>query len=267
MERSLGSLKVRYIAAILVMQFLGPGYCQDGEILPLSKKTGTVLDAEENIFYSVFTDVRGFESAQFYQMDDLSVSVRIVFVNRGIKKTSRRRMSLRDFVELQNRVNGLPQITDHDRDNLKKDLIYLQTDEILKSIPINRYVQVSRVSGMKIKGHLEMYDGRELIVRTVFGKRKVPITNLKAIAVRDPEKSRPRLKWLVPVACGSGGFIAASLFVPGKYENTDRETFYRFAGAAAGLTATGPVISRIQAYLTPMEVFNLNPELLKVSVQ
>ena len=41
---------------------------QEGEIVPLSPKVGLLIDAEENQFYEIFPDIKGFESAQFYEL-------------------------------------------------------------------------------------------------------------------------------------------------------------------------------------------------------
>ena len=43
---------------------------QNGEIIPLSQKVGLTLDAEENLFYSVFTDIDGF-SVDIRSDDDI----------------------------------------------------------------------------------------------------------------------------------------------------------------------------------------------------
>ena len=64
---------------------------QDGEIIPLSQKVGLTLDAEENLFYNVFTDIDGFESAQFYEMSPRTVIARITFVQYSQQKTSKRK--------------------------------------------------------------------------------------------------------------------------------------------------------------------------------
>jgi len=257
-------LKIKLLISVLAVFFSGISYGQNWEILPLSKKVGTVLDAEENLFYSVYTNIRGFESAQYYQINDDIISVRLVSVNKGVNKVSNKRMSIKAFIVLQNRINAMPQITVADREDLKKDLVYLQADEILKSIPINRYVRISRVSGLKIRGKLHDYDGKEMTVKTIFGARIVPVWNLKKIAVRQIEKPRPKLRWVVPAICGSAGFVVSSILVPNKYKDTDRETYYRLAGSVAGLTATTIVISSIQAYLTPMDSYNLNPKKMKM---
>lgn len=257
MERLSDLLKVRSTIPVLVVLLSAGLYCQDWEIIPLSKKVGVVLDAEENQFYSVYPDIKGFESAQYYQLDENTISVRIVFINRGITKTSNRKMSLKSFIALQNTINSMKEITEKDREILRSDLLYLQIDRILSTIPAGRYVIISRITGWKVRGTLSGYDSKELVLNTMLRKKSVPITNLETISIRHEVKARPKLKWVVPAGLGAVGFTFAGIIVSEKDIGTDRETYTRFAGATLALAATGTVIEAIQAFLTPMETYDL----------
>lgn len=257
MERLSDLLKVRSTIPVLVVLLSAGLYCQDWEIIPLSKKVGVVLDAEENQFYSVYPDIKGFESAQYYQLDENTISVRIVFINRGITKTSNRKMSLKSFIALQNTINSMKEITEKDREILRSDLLYLQIDRILSTIPAGRYVIISRITGWKVRGTLSSYDSKDLVLNTMLRKKSVPITDLETISIRQEVKARPKLKWVVPAVLGAVGFTFAGIIVSEKDIGTDRETYTRFAGATLALAATGTVIEAIQAFLTPMETYDL----------
>ena len=71
---------------------------QDGEIIPLSQKVGLTLDAEENLFYNVISDIDGFESAQFYEMSTHTVIARISYVQYSQQKTSKRKYKMMEFL-------------------------------------------------------------------------------------------------------------------------------------------------------------------------
>jgi len=44
---------------------------QTPDIIPLSKKVGLTVDAEENVFFRIFPDIEGFYSAQFYDVGNI----------------------------------------------------------------------------------------------------------------------------------------------------------------------------------------------------
>ena len=100
---------------------------QNGEIIPLSQKVGLTLDAEENLFYNVYTDIDGFESAQFYEMSPKTVIARITYVQYSQQKTSKRKYTMMEFLKIKEMVDLQPHITAEDRKLVHENLTYLQT--------------------------------------------------------------------------------------------------------------------------------------------
>jgi len=54
-----------FLSCILILAALS---AQTPDIIPLSKKVGLTVDAEENVFFRIFPDIDGFYSAQFYDV-------------------------------------------------------------------------------------------------------------------------------------------------------------------------------------------------------
>ena len=104
-------------------------FAQNGDIIPLSQKVGTVLDAEENLFYKVY-DIEGFESAQFYEISLRTVIARITIVEYSQQKLSKRKYSMMEFLRMKEAVDVQPFITDEDRRLVKENLTYLETKNI-----------------------------------------------------------------------------------------------------------------------------------------
>ena len=52
----------------LLFVFIALLNAQTPDIIPLSKKVGLTVDAEENMYYRIFDDIDGFYSAQFYDV-------------------------------------------------------------------------------------------------------------------------------------------------------------------------------------------------------
>ena len=77
-----------------------PLAAQKGEVIPLTKHIGFTLDAEENMYYEVFTDIPNFKSAQFYEIKVNRIEARISFVDFTKIKLSRRTFNLRELTDL-----------------------------------------------------------------------------------------------------------------------------------------------------------------------
>ena len=60
-----------YLARLFYLTIVVPTIilAQNSEIVQLTKHIGFTLDAEENKYYEVFTDIPNFESAQFFQIN------------------------------------------------------------------------------------------------------------------------------------------------------------------------------------------------------
>ena len=84
----------------LLFIFVAFIHAQTPDIIPLSKKVGLTVDAEENIFYRIFNDIDGFYSAQFYDIGKNKIVVQIVFVDFSQKsvENARNPISTRNFI-------------------------------------------------------------------------------------------------------------------------------------------------------------------------
>ena len=136
---------------ILLSSFL---LSQNKEIIELTKHIGYTLDAEENKYYKVFEDIPNFENAQFFMSENDTVEARISYLEFTRTKTSKKIFVLRSFVDLQLQLNAMPPITEQIRESFRKNLTYLRTKDILKSIPKGQYVEINHINGKKLKGTL-----------------------------------------------------------------------------------------------------------------
>ena len=132
---------------LLLLFFIAFINAQTPDIIPLSKKVGLTVDAEENIYYRIFNDIDGFFSAQFYDVGKNKVIVQIVFVDFSQKSVRRQSMTMKEFINLQHHVDAQPYITDIDRDAISKNLTYLTTIDIIESIPNDQFIVIEHRSG------------------------------------------------------------------------------------------------------------------------
>ena len=127
---------------LLILGLIFPLIGQQGEVVPLTKHVGYTLDAEENQYYEVFPEISNFESAQFFEINNNRIEARISFVEYTRIKVSRRAYTQKEFIDLQIRLNQMPEITEEIRESFRKNLTYLRTKEILENIQPGQYVSV-----------------------------------------------------------------------------------------------------------------------------
>ncbi len=250
------SNRIKYILPLFLCTCL---LAQNGEIIPLSQKVGTVLDAEENLFYNVY-DIEGFESAQFYEISLRTVIARITIVEYSQQKISKRKHSMMEFLRMKEAVDVQPWITDEDRRLVKENLTYLSTNNILTSIPENQFVVIKHRSGRRLRGTLLNYDSKELTVQTAISLEKIPIWDMESISYRESFKIRS--DWKYPLFAFSA--LAGLALAEGWNEQTrpaiDNVWYNRFLGAVAGMLAGIEVFQTFNVLTSPKTFFALTPE-------
>jgi len=233
---------------------------QNGEIIPLSQKVGLTLDAEENLFYNVYTDIDGFESAQFYEMSPKTVIARITYVQYSQQKTSKRKYTMMEFLKIKEMVDLQPHITAEDRKLVHENLTYLQTDDILEGIEEDQFVTIHHRSGRRIRGTLKTYSDKMITIQTPFSLENIPIWNMESISYR--ESINNRSSWKFPLYAFSA--LAGLTLAEGWNEQTrpyiDSVWHYRFLGAMAGLLAGSEVFQTFNVLTSPKTYFALTSE-------
>jgi len=243
----------------LMLFYLSPVVAQRGEIIPLSPKVGTVVDAEENTFYNIFPEIKGFESAQFYQVEPNRIVARIVFVEYAHKRMTRKVFTLWQFTALQNRVNRFPMITEDDRKALSENFTYLETVAVLKSIPLNQYVTVKHRNGKRITGTLLAFDGKWLEIQTPVSILSLPIWNLERISYRQKLVKHPRWKPVIFIICAATGLAVSEIWNEQTNPRIEMVWHFRFLGTVLGLLAASEVMDSVDILTTPKKVFALTP--------
>ncbi|MEE8335086.1 MAG: hypothetical protein V3S48_01465 [Candidatus Neomarinimicrobiota bacterium] len=231
----------------------------DQEIIALTPQIGFNLDPAENKYYGVFTDITGFESAQFYQVTPNRIEVQIVFVEFARKKKSRRAMNLRKYSDLQVRIKQMRVMTDSDREKMADDFTYLKTEEILSSIIPNQYVDIEHRSGKKIKGTFLEYKKQKLVVQTPVSIQTIPVWDMEKISFREQIIKRP--KWKLQIY-GLSALLGLGLMEVWNVQTKPRTEMVwhnRFMGSAIGTLAGAEFYDTMIILLTPKTHFALTP--------
>ncbi len=232
---------------------------QKGEIIPLSQKVGTVLDAEENLFYQLY-DIDGFESAQFYEVSLRSVIAKITFVEYSQRKVSKRKYSIMEFLRLKEKVDVQPFITDEDRRAMRENLTYLETNAILENVVENQFVVIKHRSGRTIKGTFLHYKDRELFIQTAISLEKIPVWDMESIKYRKSLKMRTDWKYPLFAFSALAGLTLAEGWNIQTRPDLDSIWYNRFLGTVGGTLAGMEVFQTFNILTSPKTFFALTPE-------
>ena len=233
---------------------------QNEEVVELTSHIGFTLDAEENQYYQVYNEIPNFESAQFFQIETDIIESRISYLEYTRIKISYKRMNLKSFVDLQLRLNSMPKITEEIRESFRKNLTYLRTKDILKSIPVGQYVEVRHINGKRIKGTLLSFNKDRLYIQTPVSVKLIKITSMERITYREQIIDRPEWQKFIY----SGAALAGLLMMELWNRQTDPIWGYRwhnrFIGATFGLLAGAEVYDTSMILLSKKTKFGLSSE-------
>ncbi len=229
---------------------------QTGEVVPLSSKVGLTIDAEENRYYQIFPDVGGFESAQVFDEGNNRYAVRIVWLDHNRRRVTQRQLTLRQFIELQNRIGstaGSPKV-DHSRES--KNLIAVNTIK-LSDIRPGEYILVIPVKGRRMVGTVTSSDGNHLLMETMWGERKISADRIAAVVIVEGDYEETYL-WKVSYA-GTGLLGMALVEMGNRWGGItgDRKWYNRFLGLSVGL-GVGAWLNRMAPFwILPHHQYNI----------
>jgi len=233
---------------------------QEGEIIPLSHKVGLTLDAEENLFYNVISDIDGFESAQFYEVNTKTVIARFSYVQYSQQKTSKRKYKMIDFLRMKEAVDVQPIITAEDRLLVNENLTYLRTDDILSTIKEDQYIIIHHRSGRRISGTLKSYGEKILAIQTPVSLEKIPIWDMESISYREGINYHSNWKFPLYAFSALAGLILAESWNEQTRPHIDSVWYNRFLGSMAGLLAGSEAFQTFNVLTSPKTYFALTPE-------
>ena len=249
-----------YLARLFYLTIVVPTIilAQNSEIVQLTKHIGFTLDAEENKYYEVFTDIPNFESAQFFQINTDTVQSRISYLEFTRKKISIKNFTTKSFVDLQIRLSKKSPITDEIRDSYRKNLTYLRTKDILANIPKGQFVEVNHINGKKVKGTLISFNKDRLFIQTPMSVKMIKMTSMERITYRNKIIDRPEWQKFIY----SGAALLGLLMMELWNRQTDPIWAYRwhnrFFGATLGLLAGAELYDTSMIIMTKKTKFGLS---------
>ncbi|MBH31600.1 MAG: hypothetical protein CMG71_06380 [Candidatus Marinimicrobia bacterium] len=247
------------LAAILVYQPLAAQ--EESDIVVLSIKVGSTIDAAENALMKLFPDVEGFESAQFYKMSENRYLAKIVYVDRTRRKLKKRRYSWEQFHRLKYRAGSHPVITEEKRAQQLDYLTYLRTHNIMEDIPTSTFCTIKHENGQRFTGTFVKYENREITFQSLTKRFKFPIEELVSITYRPfADDGQIWKKW---AAFGIGAVVGTSfaeIWNSQKSPRIDIVWYNRFLGMGLGFLFGSEIFEAISVITSPAKVIALTPE-------
>ena len=245
---------------LLLFVFIAIINAQTPDIIPLSKKVGLTVDAEENVFYRIFNDIEGFFSAQFYEVGNEKIVVQIVFVDFSQKSVRRRSMSLQEFIDLKHHIDAQPFITENDRKAIRENLTYLTTISIIESIPHDQFIVIEHRTGKKVRGSVLGIEDRLISIQTPISVETIPIWDMASLTYRKEIRELPKIKGFLYAVSALGGVILAEVWNEQTRPRIDLIWHFRFIGTVLGTLFGAETYQAVNIISSPKTFFALTPE-------
>ena len=245
---------------LLLFVFIAFINAQTPDIIPLSKKVGLTVDAEENVFYRIFNDIDGFFSAQFYEVGNEKIVVQIVFVDFSQKSVRRRSMSLQEFIDLKHHIDVQPFITENDRKAIRENLTYLTTISIIESIPQDQFIVIEHRTGKKVRGSVLGVEDRLISIQTPISVETIPIWDMASLTYRKEIRELPKIKGFLYAVSALGGVILAEVWNEQTRPRIDLIWHFRFIGTVLGALFGAETYQAVNIISSPKTFFALTPE-------
>ncbi|MEE9167139.1 MAG: hypothetical protein V3U24_06740 [Candidatus Neomarinimicrobiota bacterium] len=261
-EKSSDLWKARSLAPFLLFfLFYSFSAAQEDQIIMLSTKVGTTLDAEEKEILGLFPRVDGFQSAQFFEIDENKYLAKIIYLDQTRPRVLKRYYSWRQFQRLRYVAGSHPEITDEMRAEHRYKLSYLSVDDMLEQIPRSTYCSILHTSGRRIRGSFVGYQNRIVQVQSPTKRIQFPVREIESISYRPSIYQDDPFKKAVSFAAGVLlGILAAEVWNISSEPSVDGVWQNRFAGMAFGLV-TGSWLFRVVNILTsPREFITISAE-------
>ncbi|MCH2348248.1 MAG: hypothetical protein MK299_12805 [Pseudomonadales bacterium] len=234
---------------------------QEPEIIILSIKVGSSIDAAENILMDLFPDIKGFESAQFYEISENRYMEKIVYVDKSRRRLKKRYFSWKQFQRLKYLAGSHPEITDEQREKQLDYLTYLQVHNIMDDIPPNTFCTLKHSNGQHYTGTFIRYDNRTIIFQTLTQRLQFSIDELESIKYRPfIDDGQPWKKTLAFSVGAIAGLVLAEVWNEQKSPRIDLIWNNRFVGIGVGLLLGMEMFEAVSVLTSPNQVIALTPE-------
>ena len=231
------------------------------EVIMLSRKVGMTIDAEENEILGLFPDIYGFESAQFFKINENKYYAKITYVDHTQDKTMKRYYSWKQLQKKKYLVSSHPEITEEVRADHRYKLSYLRVHELLEQVPPSTFCTIRHANGRKITGTFVSYQDRVINFQSSTKKIQIPISEIAAISYRPYIDRKDPLKKTISFTMGAIlGLSLGELWNLQSGSNVDMTWHNRFSGTVMGLVSGTELFKAVSILSSPKKTIAFTPE-------
>ena len=262
------SRSLRILTLFVLFLTHNVGRAQDGDIIPLSRKVGATLDAEEKEILGLFPDIKGFQSAQFSKLGENRYMARIAYLDRTRLRVIKRYFNWRGFQRMKLIADGHPEITDKMREEHRYKLTYLRVHDSLMRIPSSTYCTIRHSSGRRVTGTFVEYRDRTIYFQSPTKIIQFPVTEIESISYRPTIEKGSLVKKVASFAAGGViGLALGELWNLQSRPAIDIVWHNRFTGIALGLISGSEFYEAVTILTSPKEFIAFSPgEVAKLRV-
>lgn len=260
-EKFLHWLKATKIFSLgLFLTIGGIAKAQSPEVIMLSRKVGTVLDAEEKEILGLFPQIDGFESAQFYDLGGGRFRVKIVIVDHTRTRSISRDITWPQFFGMKRIADAHPLITEEMRREHREKLAYLRVEQTVELIPPSTYCSIRHISGRKVTGRFVSYDDGTINFQSPTRRFHFPISELESISYRPfIDDGNPVKKALSFALGGAVGLAFGELWNKQSRPVNDITWNNRFSGIVLGLISGSELFQAVTVLTSPKRFISFTP--------
>lgn len=249
------------VPLVICLFVSGPLVGQKGEIVMLSEKVGTVLDAEEKEILGLFPRIDGFQSAQFTDLGEGRYRVRIVVVDHTRTRVLTRTINWPQFFHMKRIADAHPEITEEMRREHREKLAYLRVHRMVEQIPPSTFCTIRHSSGRRISGSFVGYEEGVITFQSPTRRIRFPVDELESITYRPYIDDGNRVKKALSFALGAAvGLGVGELWNIQSRPSVDLTWHNRFSGAVLGLVSGSELFEAVTILTSPRKFIAFTPE-------
>ncbi len=231
------------------------------DIIVLSRKVGTSIDAAENAILDLFPDIIGFESAQIYKISENRYMAKIVYIRNAKYRLKKRYFNWVQLERLKYKVNSKPQITEKQKEIEYDYMSYLKVYNILDEIPKNTFCTIKIKNGNKINGTYVGYEKEYLNIQSFRSQFSFDVQNIDYLDFRLLSENnnviKKQISFLSSIAFG---LLVSQVWNNQRSPNDDMVWHNRFVGMTFSLFFTNEIYEAILHLTSPKERIVFSPE-------
>ncbi|MBF88388.1 MAG: hypothetical protein CMG75_01805 [Candidatus Marinimicrobia bacterium] len=252
------NLNKYFIYTFIISQFLIAENNKD--IIVLSIKVGSSIDAAENSLIGLFPDINNFESAQFYKLSENRYMAKIIYSENNRRKIKKRRYSWLQLQRLKYKAGSHPYISNENRQKQLDLLSFLQDYNVMDDIPLGAYCLIKHKNGKLFTGTFLNYTKNTIDFQSPIKKMQFSLEDLESISYKPLLDDG--LLWKKMLAFGIGaslGLTFAEIWNIQKRPRIDMIWYNRFFGLGVGLFTGREIFEAVSVLASPKKVISLIP--------